>query len=216
MPKKVKSTPAPVDHKQKENLKQVREVKAATKIQRAFRRMQKLRLMRMAVEAIEDSERIMIGRQRHENIANIDIDGMHDRHDRNPLKESLDDQHKHIWSAAREDFSVFAPNLKEQKSDANRPRDSNSKPTRSNELDDKDSPSEDGEEENKLAALNEMLKGKKFAIQREDEEDFEMFLQKLNEKRQKDLGSMIEEKKVSPTKPTTIDRYPADNHTEDD
>lgn len=57
-----------------------------------------------------------------------------------------------------------------------RPRDSNSKPTRSNELDDKDSPSDDGAEENKLAALNEMLKSKKFAIQREDEEDFEMFL----------------------------------------
>jgi len=35
---------------------------------------------------------------------------------------------------------------------------------------------DDDGEENKLAALNEMLKNKKFQIQKEDEEDFEMFL----------------------------------------
>ena len=43
-----------------------------------------------------------------------------------------------------------------------------------------DEEDEDDGSENKLAALNDMLKSKKFAIQREDEEDFEMFLKKLN------------------------------------
>ena len=47
-----------------------------------------------------------------------------------------------------------------------------------------------------------MLKSKKFAIQREDEDDFEMFLQKLNQKRQQDIGGFLEEerKTSSPTK----------------
>ena len=38
-----------------------------------------------------------------------------------------------------------------------------------------------------------MLKSKKFRIQQEDEEDFEMFLQKLNSKRQQDIGTFLEE-----------------------
>ena len=60
---------------------------------------------------------------------------------------------------------------------------------------DQEEEEEDDGEENKLAALNEMLKNKKFAIQREDEEDFEMFLKKLNQKRQQDIGNFLEEHK---------------------
>ena len=47
--------------------------------------------------------------------------------------------------------------------------------------------------DNKLAALNAMIKKKQFVIQQEDEEDFEVFLQKLNQKRQNDIGAFIEE-----------------------
>ena len=96
------------------------------------------------------------------------------------MKQSLDVQNKHVWDRANEaqDFSVFEAqkrgmvghdemqhrNLREQ-------RDKRAV---------SDEEEEDDGEENKLAALNEMLKNKKFAIQREDEEDFEMFLKKLN------------------------------------
>ena len=60
--KKVKSTTVP-DRSAIENLRQEKKEKtAATRIQRAFRKWQKLRLMRMAKEAIQDSERIMLGR----------------------------------------------------------------------------------------------------------------------------------------------------------
>ena len=45
-----------------------------------------------------------------------------------------------------------------------------------------------------------MLKSKKFAIQREDEDDFEMFLEKLNQKRQRDIGGFLEEESKSSTK----------------
>ena len=56
---------------------------------------------------------------------------------------------------------------------------------------------ESKEEDNKLAALNAMIKKKQFVIQQEDEEDFEVFLQKLNQKRQNDIGALIEEAKSS-------------------
>ena len=46
--------------------------------------------------------------------------------------------------------------------------------------------------------LNDMLKKKQFAIQQEDEEDFEAFLVKLNQKRQQDIGAFMEENKLSP------------------
>ena len=42
-----------------------------------------------------------------------------------------------------------------------------------------------------------MLKNRRFQIQREDEEDFEAFLHKLNAKRQQDLGPMIDEVRES-------------------
>ena len=48
-----------------------------------------------------------------------------------------------------------------------------------------------------------MIKKKQFAIQQEDEEDFEAFLNKLNQKRQHDIGAFIDngvfkEQKTSP------------------
>ena len=69
----VKSSVAP--SRQSENLKLARTERAAIKIQRAFRLWQKKRLMRMAAEAIQDSERIMLGRQRLDNpvVANIEV-----------------------------------------------------------------------------------------------------------------------------------------------
>lgn len=47
-----------------------------------------------------------------------------------------------------------------------------------------------------------MIKNKKFQIQKEDEEDFEAFLAKLNQKRQRDIGDFLkeEEERKSPTK----------------
>jgi hypothetical protein len=39
------------------------------------------------------------------------------------------------------------------------------------------------EEENKLAALNELIKKREFAINKVDEDDFDTFLEKLNAKR---------------------------------
>lgn len=42
--------------------------------------------MKMAAEAIQDSERIFIGRQRLDNIADINIDGIHESQQNNPLK----------------------------------------------------------------------------------------------------------------------------------
>ena len=71
--------------------------------------------MRLAAEAIQDSERIMIGRQRLDNIANIDIDKNRDLNRRHanpadPMKTSLEVQNKLVWDgSAGEDFSVFAP-----------------------------------------------------------------------------------------------------------
>ena len=188
--KKVKSTTVP-DRSAIENLRQEKKEKtAATRIQRAFRKWQKLRLMRMAKEAIQDSERIMLGRQRLDNLSNIDLNH---RPRRDPLKESLDVENRHVWDRTQgEDFSAF-----ERKNQEN----SNLLPAKSKEatfgqhsIDNNDA--DDDGEENKLAALNEMLKNKKFQIQKEDEEDFEMFLQKLNSKRQKDIGAFIQEQKT--------------------
>lgn len=58
----------------------------------------------MAAEAINDSEKIMLGRQRLD-IANIDLENRR----ADPLKQSLDVQNKLVWDRTDgEDFSVFA------------------------------------------------------------------------------------------------------------
>ena len=67
----------------------------------------------MAAEAIHDSEKIMLGRQRLDNIANIDLHsgGLGAGHRRDPMKESLDIENKLVWDrTAGEDYSVFARN----------------------------------------------------------------------------------------------------------
>ena len=167
--KKVKSTTVP--DRQAENLKQAHREKAATKVQRAFRKWQKKRLMQMAAQAIEDSERIMLDRQRLNHIANIDVSNTGRRPQ---VRQSLDPHDKLLWDPVdQKDFSAFAATSNAENSKSPR----NQLDGASDKLDsasDKDNAS-DGEE-NKLAALNEMLKAKKFQIQSEDEEDFEMFL----------------------------------------
>jgi len=44
------------------------------------------------------------------------------------------------------------------------------------------------EEENKLAALNDLIKKREFAINQADEDDFDTFLERLNAKRNQQLG----------------------------
>ncbi len=44
------------------------------------------------------------------------------------------------------------------------------------------------EEENKLAALNDLIKKREFAINQVDEDDFDTFLERLNAKRNQQLG----------------------------
>ena len=113
----VKSTTVP--DRQSEQLKQAYRDKAATKIQRAYRQWQKRRLMRMAAEAIQDSERMMLGRQRLNNVvANIEVgpgartrvmDDDNGLDDPELMKQSLDVQNKHVWDkTGGDDYSVFA------------------------------------------------------------------------------------------------------------
>ena len=113
----VKSTTVP--DRQSEQLKQAHRDKAATKIQRAYRQWDKKRLMRMAAEAIHHTERIILDRQRLDNVvANIEVGpGARSRitHDDNGLddpelmKQSLDVQNKHVWDkTGGDDYSVFA------------------------------------------------------------------------------------------------------------
>ena len=61
----------------------------------------------------------MLGRQRLDNIANIDVGAggvvqlkdNQSEYEPNPMKESLDVQNKHVWDRTdREDYSVFAQN----------------------------------------------------------------------------------------------------------
>ena len=79
--------------------------------------------MQMAAEAIHDSERIMLGRQRLDNIANIDLHsgGLGaGHHRRDPMKESLDIENKLVWDrTAGEDYSVFARNPSTGDNEAN-------------------------------------------------------------------------------------------------
>ena len=70
--------------------------------------------MRMAAEAIQDSERMMLGRQRLDNVANIEVGaGITD-----PMKQSLDVENKLVWDRTNgEDFSVFAQNKEDARRD---------------------------------------------------------------------------------------------------
>ena len=136
--------------------------------------------MQLAAEAIQDSERIMLGRQRLDHIANIDINSGGNR---SALRQSLEAKDKLVWDPSKreDDFSVFA--RKEPVSDVpSEVLNSKSRQVGADRRSDSDELDDDGEE-NKLAALNEILKHKKFQITREEEEDFEMFLKKLNDKR---------------------------------
>ena len=110
-------------------------------------------------------------------------------------------QDKLVWDpSAQEDFSVFArkndaPALARPDPNSNS-KEAESEGKRRRRGDSSDADADDGGE-NKLAALNDMLKSRRFQIQREDEEDFEAFLHKLNAKRQRDLGPMIDEVRES-------------------
>ena len=86
-----------------------------------------------------------------------------------------------MWDrTAGEDYSVFARNDQPSRQNIGRSNEKNNSNLKSDDNDEESSGGRSDGEENKLAALNDMLKSKKFQIQREDEEDFEMFLQKLN------------------------------------
>ena len=68
------------------------------------------------------------------------------------------------------------------------------------------------EEENKLAALNDLIKKREFAINQVDEDDFDTFLERLNAKRNQQLGllgqsqaSYVQEE--IPTKPELKNTY---------
>lgn len=176
--------------------------RAATKIQRAYRLWSKRKLMRMAAEAIQDSERIMLGRQRLDNVevANIQLGSAKKHYDlmkqptcANPsyvvdkrksetqadeLEEKrrlIQQYNKRSKSRYGADDGVDGDDDRESEFKSNL----KSEATRGKHRDADDEDVDDGEE-NKLAALNDMLKNRKFAIQQEDEEDFEMFLRKLN------------------------------------
>ena len=73
----------------------------------------------------------------------------------------------YVWDK-RENFNVFAE--------------------RKNYIDE-----EDEEEENKLSALNELIKKREFAINQVDEDDFDTFLERLNAKRNQQLGLLSSE-----------------------
>ena len=81
---------------------------AAIKIQRAYRKCQKAKLMKMAAEAISVSEQ-MLSRPKSQ----IDMQNYDAHFD---VRASLDQANKVAWDASnQEDFSVFAKNSPPQK-----------------------------------------------------------------------------------------------------
>ena len=153
----------------------------------------------MAAEAIQVSEQML---QRPKN--EFETDRMTLPFD---PRGSIETSNRVVWDGKNAgNFSVFEKRATPEKANSNLKQDA-AIPQR---LEDKfntegygagldANPMEESRgEENKLAMLNDLLKKKQFAIQQEDEEDFEAFLVKLNQKRQQDIGAFMEENKLSP------------------
>jgi len=139
--------------------------RAASVIQRWFKGLLQDRLHREAEEAIQEAKRL--AKLRKEIMVKNYVE----------CRESMNDPHA-VWKGAaqKENFSLYAH---VKPSDAKLP-----KQVETRVLDQADVNAKDGDEgENKLKGLNDLLKGKDFSINQEDEADFEKFMALLRQRR---------------------------------